>query len=532
MQHDRIVFKKDVKSEHRRILTPKALDFLCELHDKFDSKIEHELNKRQEKKRNKEEPDFLENTQEIRESDWRVAELPKTLLKRHIEITGPVERKMIINALNSGADMFMADCEDSSAPNWENMIEGQINLADAVRRKIRFVNEKTKKEYKLNDKTAMLLVRPRGLHLLEENLLIGNKPIRGSLFDFGLYFFHNAKELLANGAGPYFYLPKLESHLEARIWNDIFNFSQDSLDIPRKSIKATVLIETLPAAFELDEILWELKDHSSGLNCGRWDYIFSYIKTFQHDANKVLPDRSQVNMLQHFMRSYSQRLIKVCHKRGVHAMGGMAAQIPIKNDDAANDAAMEKVREDKLREVKDGHDGTWVAHPGLIPIVRDIFSSNLKTDNQIDSTKKNQDYLQWLEVTREDLTQTPEGTKTLNGLRENICVGIQYLAAWMSGQGCVPLYNLMEDAATAEISRSQVWQWLKYGVSLDSGETVDENLIKSITAEQMDRIKYEVGEGHFADGRYEEAAKLFTDLTYADELADFCTLAAYHKLND
>ncbi len=405
-------------------------------------------------------PDFLPETKAIRDADWTVAPLPKDLLDRRVEITGPTDRKMVINALNSGSSVFMADFEDANTPSWDNLIEGQINLMDAVRRDISFDDPSSKRHYQLNPRTAVLLVRPRGWHLPEAHLVVDGEPMSGSLFDFGLYFFHNAKELLARNTGPYFYLPKMESHLEARLWNDVFVHAEAKLGIAKGTIKATVLIETILAAFEMDEILYELREHSAGLNCGRWDYIFSTIKKFAEDPKRVMPDRSQITMTVHFMRSYSLLLIKTCHRRSVHAMGGMAAQIPIRNDPAANEAAMEKVRADKLREAGDGHDGTWVAHPGLVPIAKEIFDKQMPEVNQI--ARKRQD----VHMTADDLLKVPEGTITEAGLRQNLNVGIGYLEAWLRGIGCVPLYNLMEDAATSEISRAQLWQWIRHGAKL------------------------------------------------------------------
>ncbi len=469
-------------------------------------------------------PGFLPETETVRASDWRVAPQPPDLLKRTVEITGPVSRKMVINALNSGADCFMADFEDSSAPSWENMVSGQVNLFDAVRRTIEFTDPARGKEYKLDQSIATLLVRPRGLHLPESHVVVDGREIPGSLFDFGLYFFHNAKELLARGSGPYFYLPKLESHLEARWWNDVFVEAQKILGIPNGTIRATVLIETLPAAFEMDEILYELREHSAGLNCGRWDYIFSFIKTRRGDAAAVLPDRSQVTMTQPFMRAYAQWCIRTCHRRGAHAMGGMAAQIPIKGDPRANESALSKVRADKQREAGDGHDGTWVAHPALVALAREAFDSVVQADNQLDRLRED------VEVSAEDLLQVPEGTRTEEGLRLNIRVGIRYLEAWISGVGCVPLYHLMEDAATAEISRTQIWQWLHHGATLEDGRPVDRGLVQHTIDEEMDVIAGEVGAERFAAGRYTEAAELFSSLCFSEELAEFLTLGAYEIL--
>ncbi|MBI1774383.1 MAG: malate synthase A [Proteobacteria bacterium] len=509
------------------VLTPEALAFLVGLQRTFNGERKRLLalrEARQARLDSGERPDFLEETRKIRESDWTVAKLPKDLLDRRVEITGPVDRKMIINALNCGASVFMADFEDASTPTWANMIEGQANLMDAVRRTIAFDDPQTKRRYELNDKTAVLLVRPRGWHLLEKHLLVDGEPMSGSLFDFGLCFFHNAKELLKRGSGPYYYLPKIESHLEARLWNDVFVHAQTALGVARGSIKATVLIETILASFEMDEILWELKEHSAGLNCGRWDYIFSFIKKFRADPNAVMPDRALVTMTSHFLRSYSQLLIKTCHRREVHAMGGMAAQIPIKDDPKANEAAMAKVRADKEREAGDGHDGTWVAHPGLVPIAREIFDRLMPNSHQI--ARKRQD----VQVTAADLIKVPEGPRTEVGLRQNINVGIGYVEAWLRGQGCVPLYNLMEDAATAEISRTQVWQWRHHGATLEDGRLVDKALCRKVVEEELEKTRAHVGDRRFLSGKYAEAAELMCELIEAKPYVEFLTLPAYDQL--
>jgi len=500
-----------IKPGFERVLTREALSFLADLQRRFNGRREELLAARVERQKRLdagEKPDFLPHTAKIRESDWTVAPLPKDIVDRRVEITGPVDRKMIINALNCGANVFMADFEDASTPTWANMIEGQFNIADAVRRQIDYVDPQSGKAYKLNEKTAVLFIRPRGWHLLEKHVEVDGKPMSGSLFDFGLYFFHNAREALSRGTGPYFYLPKMESHLEARLWNDVFVHAQNVLGVPQKSIKATVLIETILATFEMDEILWELRDHSAGLNCGRWDYIFSFIKKFREQSWAVLPDRGQVTMTAHFLRSYSQLVIKTCHRREVHAMGGMAAQIPIKNDAAANDQAMERVRADKRREAGDGHDGTWVAHPGLVAIAKAEFDAVMKEANQI--ARKRQD----VHVTAADLVKMPEGTKTEAGLRQNVAVGIGYVEAWLRGVGCVPLFNLMEDAATAEISRAQVWQ----------------NLVRTIVREENDKVKAQIGEAAYAAGRYEEAAQLMIDLVEQPQFYEFLTLPAYDRI--
>ena len=510
------------------ILSVEALGFLEELVRRFAPPIREALERRSQRLERiaKGEPiDFLTETESIRAGDWKVAPLPHDLIRRTVEITGPTDRKMVINALNSGADVFMADFEDANSPTWENLIEGQLNLRDAVRRRLAFDDPATGKQYRLNEKTAVLVVRPRGLHLPERHVTLDGKPIPGALLDFGLYFFHNAHELLARGTGPYFYLPKLESHREARIWNEVFLFAEKTLRLEAGTIKATVLIETLPAAFEMDEILYELKEHSAGLNCGRWDYIFSFIKTRQHDPAAVLPDRSQVTMEQPCMRAYTQLAVRTCHRRGVHSMGGMAAQIPIKNDEARNKAALDKVRADKLREVRDGHDGTWVAHPGLVPVAREVFEAHRKGPNQLDRLRED------VRVSAPDLLQVPQGTRTEEGLRLNVRVGIQYIESWLRGNGCVPLYFLMEDAATAEISRAQVWQWLRHGAALEDGRRVTPELIRSVIEDEMKRIEGEVGSARFKSGRFEEARALFERISTAPKLETFLTLPAYEALD-
>jgi malate synthase len=516
-----------IKPGFEKVLTKEAVAFVAELQRKFNARREELLAARVERQKRLdagEKPDFLKETAKIRESDWTVAPLPKDILDRRVEITGPVDRKMIINALNCGANVFMADFEDASTPTWANMVEGQFNLADAVRRQIDYVDPTSGKAYKLNDKTAVLFVRPRGWHLLEKHMLVDGKPMSGSLFDFGFYFFHNAKEALSRGTGPYFYLPKMESHLEARLWNDVFVHAQDALGVPQKSIKATVLIETILATFEMDEILWELKDHSAGLNCGRWDYIFSFIKKFREQDWAVLPDRGTVGMTSHFLRSYSQLVIKTCHRREVHAMGGMAAQIPIKNDPKANEEAMGRVRADKKREAGDGHDGTWVAHPGLVEIAKAEFDAVMKEANQI--ARKRQD----VHVTAADLIQIPSGPKTEAGLRQNVAVGIGYVEAWLRGIGCVPLFNLMEDAATAEISRAQVWQWVRHSQKLDDGRPITKDLVRQIVREENDRVKAQIGDAAYAKGRYEDAAQLMIELVEQPQFYEFLTLPAYDRI--
>jgi len=507
------------------ILTPEAMEFLASLHRSFNARRLELLSMRAERQKRidaGEKPDFLPQTRSIRESEWTVAPIPADIRDRRVEITGPVDRKMIINALNSGARVFMADFEDSNAPTWLNEMEGQLNLIDAVRRRITYADPATGKQYKLNEKTAVLFVRPRGWHLEERHMLIDGQVMSGSLFDFGLYFFHNAKELLASGTGPYFYLPKLESHLEARLWNDVFVFAQKHIGVPQSSIRATVLIETILAAFEMDEILYELRDHSAGLNCGRWDYIFSFIKKFSRDPHAILPDRAQVTMTTHFLRSYSKLLIRTCHRRNVHAMGGMAAFIPIKNDPAANDVAIAQVRADKSREAGDGHDGTWVAHPGLVPIATEIFDQIMPASNQID--KKLADF----HAGAADLLQVPPGDITEAGLRQNIAVGLGYLEAWLRGIGCVPLFNLMEDAATAEISRAQIWQWIFQGCKLKDGRNIDLARCDQMITEELARAKQSADSARIA--AYASAAQLMRDLIRAPEFVEFLTVPAYQQL--
>ena len=517
-----------ISPEFAQILSPEAVAFVAKLCRRFEPRRRELLAARAVRQKEFDAgkmPDFLPETASIRSSEWKIAAQPADMLDRRVEITGPTDRKMVINALNCGASTFMADFEDANCPTWFNMIDGQINLRDAVRRTISF--EQNAKQYKLNDKTAVLIVRPRGWHLSEKHMLIDGKQVSGSLFDFGLYFFHNAKELLKRGAGPYFYLPKMESHLEARLWNEVFVMAQNELGVPQGSIKGTVLIETVVAAFEMDEILWELREHSAGLNIGRWDYIFSCIKKFRSNKNFCLADRSQVTMTAPFMRAYALTLVKTCHRRGAPAMGGMAAQIPIKNDAAANDAAMAKVRADKEREATDGCDGTWVAHPGLVPIAKEIFDKYMPQPNQ---------YGKQLPQVSFDakglLDFQPEQPITEVGLRNNISVGIQYLGAWLAGNGCVPVFNLMEDAATAEISRSQIWQWIRSpkGV-LDDGRKASKELFRSLLAEELPKVKTYLGEAGWKAGKYEKAAELFARITTDDNYVEFLTLPAYELID-
>ena len=509
------------------ILTTEALTFVAGLHRTFNGRRLELLARRAERQAALDAgqlPDFLEETRAVREGDWTIAPLPQDLQNRRVEITGPVDRKMVINALNSGAKVFMADFEDASTPVWTNMIDGQLNLRDAVLGTIAYDDPVTDKHYELSDTPAVLLVRPRGWHLAEKHVLVDGEPMSGSLFDFGLYFFHNAKTLLHKGSGPYFYLPKMQSHLEARLWNDVFVEAQQALGIMKGAIKATVLIEHILATFEAEEILYELRDHSAGLNCGRWDYIFSYIKSFRHFPDRILPERGQITMTVPFMRAYALHVIKTCHRRHAPAIGGMAAQIPIKDDPAANEAAMSKVRADKEREASDGHDGTWVAHPGLVPVALEIFDRLMPQPNQIDRQRPD------VNATTADLIAVPEGTISEAGLRQNISVGIGYLEAWLRGLGCVPLHNLMEDAATAEICRTQVWQWLCHGAKLDDGRTIDLALFRQLLDEEMEKTRNAVGAGAFETGRYADAAKLFQDLSEAEACAEFLTLPAYDKM--
>jgi malate synthase len=512
-----------VTAEFATILTEPALAFIAKLHREFEPRRQELLARRATRQREFDagkRPEFLAETASIREREWRIAAQPRDLLDRRVEITGPTDRKMVINALNSGASTFMADFEDANCPTWHNMVDGQLNLRDAVRRTIRF--EQGSKHYQLHEKTAVLIVRPRGWHLDEKHLAVDGKPVSGALFDFALYFFHNAKELIARGTGPYFYLPKMESHHEARLWNDVFVLAQKELGIPQGTIRATALIETVVAAFEMDEMLYELREHSAGLNIGRWDYIFSCIKKFRADPQFCLADRAQVTMLAPFMRAYALLLVKTCHRRGAPAMGGMAAQIPIKNDPAANDAALEKVRQDKLREVTDGCDGTWVAHPGLVPIAKAVFDQHMPQPNQYERQRPD------VNVSAKDLLNfQPEKPITEAGLRNNISVGIQYVGAWLAGEGAVPVFNLMEDAATAEISRSQIWQWIRSpkGV-LEDGRKVTVELFRQLLSEELAKVK-----SAFTDGKYDDAAKLFERITSDDKYVEFLTLPAYAQLD-
>jgi len=509
------------------ILTPEAVRFVADLARRFSGRRDQLLKLRAIRQHEIDSghfPDFLAETAEIRAADWRVGAIPRDLMDRRVEITGPCDRKMVINALNSGANTYMADFEDSNSPTWENCITGQANLRDAARGVIEYTSPEGK-QYRLNSSVATLIVRPRGWHLDERHMRVNGGVVPASLFDFGLFFFHNAAKLVERGSGPYFYLPKMESHLEARLWNDVFVHAQNELGIPRGTIRATVLIETILAAFEMDEILYELREHSAGLNCGRWDYIFSFIKRFRNHPTFVLPDRAQVTMDRDFLKAYVDLLIKTCHRRGAHAMGGMAAQIPIKNDADANDAALRKVRADKLREVRAGHDGTWVAHPGLVPVAKEVFDEHMPTPNQIHLQRDD------VSIAQTDLLKVPLGEITENGLRTNVNVGVLYLESWLRGQGCVPLYNLMEDAATAEISRAQVWQWVRHGAHLSDGRRITPELVHQILDEEMARIRASVGDTRFIADRYDTAAKLFAGIMTSDEFAEFMPSLAYELLD-
>ena len=509
------------------ILTPDALRFVAALAREFSGRVREVIGARrvrQEAIDGGEMPDFLAATREIRESEWTVTDAPADLTDRRVEITGPTDRKMIINALNSGANVFMADCEDSLSPTWENVVQGQINLRDAVTRRIEL--DAGGKHYALNDRTATLIVRPRGWHLAEKHLLVDGNPVPGALVDFGLYLFHNAAELRARGTGPYFYLPKLEAHTEARLWNDVFRFAEKYGAVGKGEIKVTVLIETILAAFEMDEILYELKDYIVGQNCGRWDYIFSFIKKFNRHPEFVLPDRSEVTMTTHFLRSYSRLLIHTCHRRGAYAIGGMAAQIPIKNDPEANERALAKVRADKEREVRDGHDGTWVAHPALVPLAKEIFDQHMPGANQLGRLRPEDG------IVAADLLQVVKGKITEAGLRDNINVAVQYMSAWLDGNGCVPLNNLMEDAATAEISRAQVWQWVHHETGvIDEGRDITYGWFKALLREEMEKIRAAVGEERFMAGSYRKAARLMDHITAENAFVPFLTLIAYDELD-
>ena len=525
-----VQLKGAVEGRASEVLTPQALGFVAKLQREFGGRRQELLRLRDERQTRIEAgemPQFLVTTSSVRDSDWTVATAPKDLEDRRVEITGPTDRKMLINALNSGARVFMADFEDANSPTWSNLVEGQVNLIDAIERRIDFTSPEGK-EYRLNDKVATLLVRPRGWHLDERHVEVDGKPMSGSLFDFGLYLFHNAKRLLQKGSGPYFYLPKLESHLEARLWNDVFNLAQDELGVPRGTIRATVLIETILAAFEMDEILYELRDHSAGLNAGRWDYIFSIIKKFRNRPEFVLPDRAQVTMTVPFMRAYTELLVKTCHRRGAHAMGGMAAFIPSRRDPEVNRVALAKVKEDKDREANDGFDGTWVAHPDLVPTATEAFDRVLgHRPNQLERQRPEVD------VKAGQLTdvKVPGGTITENGLRMNVSVGIQYIESWMRGTGAAAINNLMEDVATAEISRSQVWQWAKHASRLAEGPTVNADLVREIADDEMATLRERYGEEVWAKSRFNEARKAFEEVALSKDFHPFLTLVALKHID-
>jgi malate synthase len=500
------------------VLTEEALAFVAELHRRFDHRRKGLLAARSERQKAfdaGELPDFLPETADIRAGDWRVGEIPADLLDRRVEITGPTDRKMVINALNCGAKVFMADFEDATAPTWKNLIEGQANLRDRWQGQLSYADPVSGKRYTLGDHPAVLMVRPRGWHLSERHVEVDGAAVAGALFDFGLYFWHNAKAALAAGSGPYFYLPKLESHKEAALWSDVFAFAEERLRLARGTIKTTVLIETIPAAFEMDEILYALRENIVGLNCGRWDYIFSYIKRLGRTRERLTPDRSAMTMDKAFLAAYSLKLIETCHRRGAFAMGGMAAQIPVKGDDAPNKAAFAKVRADKMREARNGHDGTWVAHPALVPVALEAF--DFAEPNQLHRRTESG-------VTREGMLRLHGGPRTEAGVRENIRVGIQYIAAWLGGRGAVPLYNLMEDAATAEICRTQLWQWLRFEAPLNDGRRLTGDLFGQLLGEEIDGLAGKV------DGGLDEAEGIFAELVTADELTEFLTLPAYDRL--
>jgi len=525
---DGVEIKGDVKPGYEQVLTTEALAFVAGLARHFEAARRALLAYREPFQQVIDAgalPDFLPETRDIREGDWTIRGIPDDLLDRRVEITGPTSRKMVINALNCGASCFMADCEDALSPTWDNVIEGQINLNDYWRGRIDFTDPDSGKEYKLTtDNPAVLIVRPRGWHLLEDHILVDGHPVAGAFVDFGLYFFHNAKLAVEKGSGPYFYLPKMEHHQEAALWNAVFVAAQETLGLPVGTVKATILIETLPAAFEMDEILHAMRDHIVGLNCGRWDYIFSFIKTLRAKPDYLLPDRSQVVMGKAFLKAYSELLIKTCHRRGAFAMGGMAAQIPNRRDPEANEKALETVRQDKLREVNAGHDGTWVAHPDLVPVAKAVFDEHMPGRNQLDKVRED------VQIGQAELLEVHEGTCTEEGMRSNIRVGVQYIEAWLRGNGAVPLYNLMEDAATAEISRTQVWQLIKYGAKLEDGTVVTRDLFDRLLDDEMSKLREELGAETFDKGRFDEAVRLFTDLSTSDRLEAFLTIPAYQLI--
>ena len=526
--------KSTESKESEYILSPECLDFVTELHNLFNSKRLHLLEERKKIQKKIDDgwlPNFLEETKKIRNSEWTILSTPDDLIDRRVEITGPPIRKMIINALNSGAKTFMADFEDSLSPTWKNLLEGQLFLNQANSKKIDFTDPSSGKDYKLKDKIAVLIVRPRGWHLPEKNFLVKNEITSGSLFDFGVYFFHNYKILLESGSGPYFYLPKMENHKEARLWSEVFKFSEEKFNLKKGTIKSTVLIETILAAFEMDEILYELKDNIVGLNCGRWDYIFSFIKKFRNRKDFVLPDRSLVSMRVHFMKTYSELLIQTCHKRRAHAIGGMAAQIPIKNDEEKNKKSLQKVYDDKLIEVYNGHDGTWVAHPALVSIAKEVFDAQLEYPCQLGNKRED------INVSATDLLKLPvktaggrKGIITEDGIRTNINVGILYIESWLRGNGCVPLYNLMEDAATAEISRAQIWQWLKHKSKTTEGKIIDIDYFNKLLNEELVKIKKFYGEEKYKKQKFEEASNIFVTMSTSKEFEEFLTLPAYELI--
>ncbi|GGW71059.1 malate synthase [Winogradskyella epiphytica] len=522
----KVKFAHNIQNEYPEILTGNALEFIAALHEKFNMQRLALLSNRELQQQvfdSGKFPEFPKETKALREANWTAGSIPKDLQDRRVEITGPVDRKMIINALNSGAKTFMADLEDSNSPTWKNNMEGQQNLIDANAKTIGLVDTQRGKNYTLNKETAVLLVRPRGLHLNERHLLINNEEASASLVDFGLYVFHNTTTMLNNGTAPYFYLPKLEHYTEARWWNEVFEFAQAYLKVPKGTFKATVLIETITASFQLDEIIYELKDYIVGLNCGRWDYIFSYIKKFRNHPNFIVPNRDQVTMTTPFMDAYSKLVIQRCHKRGILAIGGMAAQIPIKNDEKANAAALEKVRKDKEREVKNGHDGTWVAHPALVKVAMDEFNKHMPSPNQLHITRDD------INISEADLVELPKGTVTEAGVRKNINVGILYTEAWLRGYGAVALYHLMEDAATAEISRTQVWQWLKNEVKLEDGRTFTPQLYQDLFNDEVEKIIKENGDS-VSDSKLKQAVELFDQLVQSEKFEEFLTLPAYQYI--
>jgi malate synthase len=523
-----VEFTAPIPDEFAEILTPEAVSFVAKLSREFGGRVEEILQKRAERQEQidaGEMPDFLPETREIREGEWKIASVPGDLQDRRVELTGPPDRKMTINALNSGSSTWMADFEDANCPTWHNMLESQFNLYEAARRTITYDDPKTGKQYELKEDLAVIIARPRGWHLFEKHMLVDGTQVPAGIFDFGLYFFHNTSTLMNLGSGPYFYLPKMESHLEARLWNDVFVMAQDELGIPQGTIKATVLIETILATFEMHEILYELREHSAGLNCGRWDYIFSYIKKFRN-KDLLLPNRAEVTMTVPFMRAYSLLTIKTCHERGAHAIGGMAAQIPSSNDPEWTEFAYNKVREDKEREANDGHDGTWVAHPGMVGTAREAFDAVMTGPNQIDTK------LPDVNPTAEDLLEKPEGNITEDGFRNNVSVGIQYLAAWLAGRGAVPIFGLMEDTATAEISRAQVWQWIhnEKGV-FDDGTEVTEDLFRQVLDEELEKIKDLVGEERYRNDEFGKAAELFDRISTDDDFVEFLTYPGYEYLD-